>query len=66
MIGDEPIGQGGRKHKTDGPEGPYELDKNQRVDAAHGMRYSAETLGLLEFIANLRSESKRSLQLGLD
>ena len=66
MIGDEPIGQGRRKHKTDGPEGPYELDKNQRVDAAHGMRYSAETLGLLEFIANLRSESKRSLQLGLD
>ena len=66
MTGDHATGRGRRSSKTDGPEGPYELDKNQRPDPAHDMRYSAETLGLLEFIANLRSESKRTLQFGLD
>ena len=44
------------------PEGPYEGPPSHPVD----LKYNAEMLHTIELISELRSESRRTLQLGID
>ncbi len=52
-------------HPTEGyaaPEGPYEGSTSDPVD----LKYSSEMLHTVELISELRSEGRRTLQLGID